>query len=267
MHISPLSFKGTIVINTHKDRNIAEKQIIHTTKRQDGELLKEACDILQYKYTTPAYCLYPKETSNLHKKIEEIAQRPISQNHYDSNALYIGGKSLYKYQQPYYTNYNKIFLTEGTFHYPKNEIVIDLMEPKERLASAKEYWNKIQKRTESIFNTKSQDLRFNQIYLKSNPIEPIIAEALLAQTLSLLDGHIDGTEFAKKVENCNTPEQAYESLMKNLLKIMGCEYKPASTQIMDTPELTKQNFRCVKRAVYYLDKELEALEKRMVTKD
>ena len=253
MKISPIPFKGTIIVTTNKDNDSSETVLIKTTKKQDGELLKATTDIFKYETKTPLQTLYRENTTKLDKKLEEIAGKTAKLSN-DARSLFIGGESLYKYQQQYNTSYNKIYYrNENSYSYPQKSIVIDLMEPRERLFAAKGSTDKIKKRIEEIYKTPIYDTNFYKILVSSSPSNCTKAEEAMERVRYYLDGQIDGTDNSVYAKNCDTPANAYKALLKGIMKVMGSQYEKQINVIDENIQIESDDLNKIKRAVHYLD--------------
>ena len=256
MKIAPISFKGTITITTYKDNNTKEITKVRTTKKQDGMLLKEATNIISKN----------GDAKKFHHKIQQSIGKEIKSNPQTISHLYIGGDCLYSNQQPYDTSYNKIYYWEGgCYTYPKTNITIDLMEPRERLSAAKKSLEKIHTKIEQMFNTKTYDCRFNKMLIHATPEDCAKAEEIIERTRYYLNGYIDGTCTSHLAKDCQTPAKAYESLVKGIMKALNYDHiektTSPNTNIFknkienneNTIEISSKDFDALKRAVHYLD--------------
>ena len=256
MSISPISFKGQITIKTYKSNNPKDITVetIKTTKQQDGELLKSAVDTMRsigYKEH-----VYPCDTQCFHKTLEKIVGHKIQQAPATNKFFYMGGltnDSYKSYLSEYNTSYNKLFYNDQSFQKPLTYITVDFMEPEERQASAMTKLSNIQHKIETMFNCKDSDPNFSHYSYKVLPKNYSIMEEILANTEMLLNGYFDGPDFPDKTKEFADSKEAYNALIKNLMKASGMNYRNTSLVISIKEQLNKKDMNNIRRAVHYLE--------------
>lgn len=258
MSISPISFRGQITIKTYVNDNPQEAKIetIKTTKQQDGMLLKSAAETMRkvgYKEH-----VYPNDTKSFHETLENVVGHPIQQNTACNKFFYMGGKTgnaneYQPYLTKYNTSYNKLFYKENSFSRPITSVTIDFMEPEERHSAAMEKLSSIQNKVETMFNCKTNDPNFSNYSYKVKPEKYALMEEILATTEKLLDGHFEGPDFLIHTRKFQNTEEAYNALMKNLMKATGMNYKASAQQGINTEELNTKDMNKIRRAVHYLE--------------
>ena len=226
MHISPVSFKGTITIRKIVLGNSSpNKESYHTTKQQDKELMELAQKSARENITKPA--LYSQDVEKFIKKIEEITgYESLDSNPTDEKLLMTGGiaegnKNFAKYNSAY----NKIFFSDAKHEFGKEytEVTIDTLEPEERKELAKITMQRIQKALLTDYNIMDdRRLDVDLIDLSNRQITdfPNI-EKVLAKVLFYLDGNVDTPdpmEYAPKFYN---GRQAYLALFNRIQKLIG----------------------------------------------
>ncbi len=266
MSISPISFRGQITIKTYKSNNPKDITVetIKTTKQQDGMLLKAAVNTLQsigYKEH-----VYPHETKNFHTTLENIVGRPIEQAKGGEKFFYMGGvtgtSSDYKpYLAKYNTSYNKLFYNDQSFNRPLTCVTVDFMEPEERLTAAMKKLSNIQQKIETIFNCKTSDPNFSHYSYKVSPKNYSTMEEILANTEMLLNGYFEGPDLLDKTKQFADSKEAYNALIKNLMKASGMNYRETSLEIPTQEQLSKKDMNNIRRAVHYLENSTPKLYK------
>lgn len=258
MSISPISFRGEITLKTYINDNPKDAKVetIKTTKQQDGMLLKSAAETLRkigYKEH-----VYPKDTQSFHETLEKVVGRPIQQNQACNKFFCIGGKTgnvneYQAYLTKYNTSYNKLFYNENSFSRPITSVTIDFMEPEERHSAAMEKLSSIQNKVKTIFNCKTNDPNFSNYSYNVKPEKYALMEEILATTEKILDGYFEGPDFLIHTHTFQNSEEAYNALMKNLMKAAGMNYKAPAQQVIDNKELGTKDMNNIRRAVHYLE--------------
>lgn len=262
MNISPVSFKGVIKVTTRENRDSAPKtEYYRTTKKQDGEILNAAVQTMEniaskpYEYGEKP--VYGKDTLVLHKTIEKFTGKELPKNLNDSKILLMGGSndSSYFKMDKYNSGYNKIYYTDRFVleNRPSGRVTIDLMEPEERLAAAKETLGGIQTRI-SKMTGKDKDLRLNPNLVdgsKCHEGEYSKMEEVLNKTLFYLDGNIDGPQ-SEHLPVFESSKQAYDTLIDSITKITQSDEPVSKYTDPAYPVLNQKNMNNIRRAVYYL---------------
>lgn len=262
MNINPISFQGTITVKTpDKDSTKQVENIYKTTKKQDGELLKNVSDIISRK--NPTQDLYGRDTLQLHRTLEKITGREIEQGNLgNGKSLYIGGSSPSNSNQKYDSTYNKIYYSDAGLTNGKNtSIVIDLMEPSERKAAATETLSNIRQRIKEMFVSNGNDDRL-KAPLDNIPEEKFgKLEEVLNKTLFYLDGNIDRPKMESKAPSLYNAYHAYEALTEKICEVTGLDYKQLVRDEFRCPLLEPNDKLSVRRAIYYLQNQIPKIIK------
>lgn len=268
MNVSPISFKGVVKVTTKDGRESKpQTKYYYTNKKQDGMLLKAAADNLQsigYKEG-----VYGSDTYQFHRTLEEVLKTTVPQPDKGfSKFLAIGGDvdDLF-HTKKYNTSYNKILyrdLNSFSMNYPTSDVVVDLMNPQERLEAASVTLSEIQDKLADMTGI-NKDMRISPNCLESTVLPPekyADIEEIFNRTLFFLDGNIGGADFLDRTPDFKDSSEAYEKLVDNLQTVAGIKssesFSPVVKYDSSNMELSQKDMNSLRRAIYYLDKITES---------
>jgi len=263
MNISPISFKGTVTIKTQENHQAPWKtEVIRTTPKQDAALLKAymADEVSMGTNKRVNGNVYSQDTQRLHHELERVAGHDIPQVSGFSKFLYLGGlygNDLKFDSNPYDTTYNKIYYRDQGFlpsFAPRSQVIIDLMEPKERFDAAMESLSSLQTKVHKMFTASKNDERLNVFTpdkTKLSEDKYAHLEEVLEKTNAILAGRERGTYG--ELHKYPSAHLAYEGLVEALTKAMGVPYSYKYSDEICLGELSTQDMNRVSSAVAYLN--------------
>ncbi len=255
MHISPVSFKGTLTISKNIDGRITYQEQYHTSKKQDEELFNIAQTTLQnlgFRKDIKA-----SDVTEFREKIEEITNKPLKQFFPKGlKILAIGGvPEDITNAEKYNSAYKKIFYKEVDEGILKNsiDVTVDALEPEERKEAARVALKRIQQTLRRDYHIGNDSrLEMDWVELSNKPIGQFQSlEKILTKTLFYLDGNVDMPDPIFAAPRLINARQAYLALVNRLQEYLGTnlEEKEFDEAIATFNE---EKMESMKRAVGYL---------------